>query len=499
MLDFSGSRQVALLLAGVVLPGAAFAVTAEIPLGYYTLSNGSGDGDVSVEVDAMGFIASAYFDPAGSIGSGSVIYDSFTTVSPYQANYGISGVASGASTLSVTANSMVSTFSVNNLAFTLTQTVADAIEDGVQTGSVLTQSFVIENTADVANSFEMYRYLDGDLYLTDQSLADGGGVTSMAGNIVVYQTDVLDGQTAEDTFIGITLSGEGAQGISYAVDHCCDLNLPLGNTVAEDLDGDGVTDETYDVTVSLGTSYQLAAGGSGSFVTTTIFGNGEPPVAGDSESNPILPSATSGDEVPAFDFVIPVVELVPMETFFIDPDIAVGYTYEVTGAAFHSVTAPSLVAVPDGDGSYVLSYGGNDYVLLAGATHVFSAPVGSFALSGIDVALMLDPSDATAFVTGISLTDFDPLAANVTITQTPVTVFVPDMPPVPLPAPVLLLAGGLGGLAGLRRLRAPPCAAPAPSRRAARPARARWRTPRARAARRCQRAARSRRPGSGSG
>lgn len=431
---------------------AAALISAALPLNALVLTNGTGEGDVELETDATGFINWAYFNPVGPIGRGSVIYDSFVTVSPLDTSYGISSLATNVAVLSASATSMTSTFTVGWLDFVLTQTLSDAVEDGVQTGSVLTQSFVVRNTADVPNSFAMNRYLDGDLYLTDGTLADGGGVTSAGSTMVLYETDLLAGSTAEGTFLGITATGgvnPGNDGFSIA--RCCGLQLPMSNDVFNDTTGDNVIDIAYDVTLQLRDDFYLQPNEVQTYITTTIFGNGEPPAAGGTESTPLLPTRTdNGNSVPAYDFEIPIVDVVVQQTFFIDPEIAIGYTYEVTGAEFYSVTAPSLAAVPDADGLYSLIFGGNTYILAAGEEFIFGTPVTSFRIEGISIDLMLDPTNPLAFVTGIALDNLDPSRTTVIVTQTPITRFVPDTPAVPLPSSILLLLGGMGGLAALR-------------------------------------------------
>lgn len=141
------------------------------------------------------------------------------------------------------------------------------------------------------------------------------------------------------------------------------------------------------------------------------------------------------------------VAVVPGETFYIDPYVAVGYTY-ATGAGdpnFRSVLLP--VGIGDGlydlfgfDSAGVLQLlAGN---LAGGVAYDFgTAGVDRFRVTGIEVSAGLDPADPTAFVTGLGFTG----AGRFSGTQTPVVVAVTE------PAIGTLLLLGMGLLALSRR------------------------------------------------
>lgn len=174
---------------------------------------------------------------------------------------------------------------------------------------------------------------------------------------------------------------------------------------------------------------------------------------GRSESAPLLPG-TEVTTAGGFTSTIPE-EIIPSgETIFIDRDIAVGYIYTVEGADFACVTAPTFGAVPDPDG-FTLVTGGQTFDIASGEQLVFADlnlfDVTTFALQGIDVGLRLDPEDTLAFVTGVS---FANATGDVSVTQTPDTVFVDDATVIPLPAAAWMLLGGLGLMAGIGRRRA---------------------------------------------
>jgi len=142
------------------------------------------------------------------------------------------------------------------------------------------------------------------------------------------------------------------------------------------------------------------------------------------------------------------------QTYYIDPTVATGYVYK-TGAGdpnFASVILPNLLS-----SMYDLTYLSNGLlstVLLAGGTQYFFVETGNvgidtFTVTGIDPNLMLDPSNTTAFVTGLTFVG----GGSFTGTQTPITTDIAAT--TPLPAALPLFAGGLGilGWFGSRRKR----------------------------------------------
>ncbi|MGE0484397.1 MAG: PEP-CTERM sorting domain-containing protein [Gammaproteobacteria bacterium] len=160
--------------------------------------------------------------------------------------------------------------------------------------------------------------------------------------------------------------------------------------------------------------------------------------------NPLLPNNDPNCVAGfCFDFAIGS----PEQQVFIDPAIATGYTYEITGDGFFT-----SVLLPDiGDGLFDLYFyddGLGDYVdsgidLTAGLTHNFGADVNRFRIGGIELAAGLDPNDPLAFVTGLT---FDRVG-RINVTQTAVTTFVPE------PGVLALLAAGLFGVWRGRRPR----------------------------------------------
>lgn len=168
---------------------------------------------------------------------------------------------------------------------------------------------------------------------------------------------------------------------------------------------------------------------------TFAIRNGAPP--GSSPSNPLLPVAT--DEGWSFTFNVR-----PGETFFIDPDIAIGYDYFLeSGPLFASVLLPEL-----GDNAYeVWLWNGTEWVfadnVLAGEEYTLSEGVDRFRVLGIEESVALDPLNPTAFVTGLT---FDGNGA-VQVLQNPIVLSLP----VPEPETYALFLAGLGLIVAARR------------------------------------------------
>ena len=139
----------------------------------------------------------------------------------------------------------------------------------------------------------------------------------------------------------------------------------------------------------------------------------------------------------------------PSSTTFIDPLVAIGYKY-AKGASdpnFRSVLLPNI-----GDGKYTLSFstlaGAQSVSLDQGVQFFFpEGGVGAFDVTGIETSAMLDPANATAFITGLTFS----AAGSFTGTMTPLTVDVAVA--VPEPETYALMAMGLLALAVASRRR----------------------------------------------
>lgn len=138
------------------------------------------------------------------------------------------------------------------------------------------------------------------------------------------------------------------------------------------------------------------------------------------------------------------------QTYYIDPDVAIGYDYQI-GAGdpnFKPVTLP----VGIGDGKYdIFGYDAlNNLVLLAddwlgGSVFNFAAGgLSRFRVTDIETSAGLNPNNTTAFITGLTFAG----SGSFTGTQTPIVVNIQS---VPEPGSMALVVLAFAGLLVLRR------------------------------------------------
>ena len=133
---------------------------------------------------------------------------------------------------------------------------------------------------------------------------------------------------------------------------------------------------------------------------------------------------------------------------YIDPAVAIGYDYFVdSGPSFSAVVLPSV-----GDNLYDLwlwdgltnSWMDSSVDITGGLKYDFATgAVDRFRILGIEASAGLDPTDVTAFVTGLWFTGTGP----VTMRQVPVSFDTS----VPAPSALVLVSIGLAGLHAVRR------------------------------------------------
>lgn len=211
----------------------------------------------------------------------------------------------------------------------------------------------------------------------------------------------------------------------------------------------------FDIPVEPGstgnTFTMLLADASDDALDTTVylssFGNFDVE-NGESEFTPLMPDEdVEVGEESEFVFTLPEVEA--GETIWFDPDISTGYTYTAgNGGQFASVTAPTLLSVNDADG-YLITFTDSLGVeetkaLMAGQTLDFPFPVTTFTLTGINEDLMLDPTDPTAFVTGVSFED----TGSYTVSQAAI---ITSTTSVPAPSSIAIFLLSLVGISLTRK------------------------------------------------
>jgi len=162
---------------------------------------------------------------------------------------------------------------------------------------------------------------------------------------------------------------------------------------------------------------------------------------GTSPETPLLPINIVDPDAPTFVFQVPPEDVLDNVPVWIDPDVALGYAYTMTGGEIAGIVAPPVSLVADADG-YVVEVAGRRFPLAPGATLDLLAEglsgVTSLRIVGIDAGLALDPTDPEAFVTGLIPVNVDP-DFGLVLTQTPLTELTPASRAVPV-SPLALIA-----------------------------------------------------------
>jgi hypothetical protein len=274
---------------------AGFGLAATALSAPFTLTNGPGDGTISVGVDGFGAFGSAISSDAGDafynrVGAGTsagTIYRSELAI-----RIGGAGARTFLSTpglanpvVSGSPTSAASSFLFGSLTFQLQQTIIPIYTGGVLTGSELRQDYSILNTGTSSVSFELVRYLDGDLQF-DGSLVDGGGRLVSGGREFLFQTDSATGPNATTNLVGISALGGTIPLINrYEIDSFSGLftKILTGAALDDTVSGDGADADHfidpaggYDVTLALRNDFSLGAGASTTYSTSTYFGSGSP-------------------------------------------------------------------------------------------------------------------------------------------------------------------------------------------------------------------------------
>lgn len=412
----------------------------------FTLSNGTGDGSVTVGVDSFGSFGSAvngngttnaFYNPVGPQNASGTTFDSAIAIG-FGSNRtflttGAIGGSSGGTVVTPIAGTSTQANSLGNfngLNVSLSQTLTpqfDANNMTLQTGSILTQIYSFQNVTSTPISFDVLRYLDGDLGF-DGSISDGGGILGSGQNIILFETDAGGNANNANTFVGITANGGEINASNrYQISSFPGLRSSiingnsLNNTVAGDTNGDGFINNPYDVTLALRNFFNLNPTESGTYTTQTIFGAGVPEdnTPGSSESFPLLPNQNNGQG--RFVFID-----VPTARWF-DPPFATAFDYEILqtdlDSFFTGITFPSMVN--NASTPYTLSIGGTTIgQFSAGASVDFSnlgfTNVSNFSITGINPAV--DAAFGDAFPLLINFNT----ATNNNFSQTAITQDAPE-------------------------------------------------------------------------
>ncbi len=255
------------------------------------------DGGLRVILDAYGGFGSAagpadnaWFNPIGSIGASGTTFESAvhfrgSSFSGFLAEGGIgsSGNLPSRGFNNTSQSTATSTFYIDDLKFTLNQSVQDRFDpSGSKSGSLLIQDYSITNLSEINSTFSLTRYADADLYF-DGTLNDRGGASTLArtDGQQLYEFDSGDNPLEPTTFYGIRAQGGSIPTSYFEVDAYYGLRskiiagTPLDNTIYGDgTDSDLITDAAYDVTMALQRDFSLRPGSSARYVTATELGQG---------------------------------------------------------------------------------------------------------------------------------------------------------------------------------------------------------------------------------
>jgi hypothetical protein len=256
---------------------------------------------------------------------------------------------------------------------------------------------------------------------------EGGQVLPTGDFDIEFRYDRLEWTTGDASGGVGGFGGTPAQAGFDAGDHQNFFTLPGSRTSA---------------VLDLKNTTNVAGGPAGLWVFSVRQGG----LPGSTPENPLMPEVSEAGW--DFDFNVD-----PEETIYIDPEIAVGYEYVVnSGPNFASVLLPTGI----GDNAFDLwLWDGTDYVdsgvdLAGGIEYFFGGSgVDRFKILGIETAAALDPTDTTAFVTGLTFVT----GGQVSMSQIPVVFDTDPQNPSDVPEPPVL-GLMLVGLAGSVLLRA---------------------------------------------
>jgi hypothetical protein len=267
-----------------------------------TLTNAPGDGTLTIVVDGygsfgadVGFAAGdALFDPVGNVGVLGTTSESGIAI-----RIGNAGVRQFLTTgmigpqtvrfpdaqTSGSSSSVTSMFSAFGLNWQLDQTIEPMLNImDERVGTLLTQTYTIDNPTNQAVDVDIVRYADANLLFNGTTPDGGGRILNSAGDIL-FTTDSATASSDVADVYGIQATG--AQALHYEVSAYNPIldtgalrdirTLPGGDLldiISGDNDGDNFIDSgaDYDVTMGLQSLITIPAVQDEIYVTRTYFG-----------------------------------------------------------------------------------------------------------------------------------------------------------------------------------------------------------------------------------
>ncbi|MBK6425974.1 MAG: hypothetical protein IPF82_07200 [Blastocatellia bacterium] len=146
-----------------------------------------------------------------------------------------------------------------------------------ENGSTLEQTYQIQNLMSSTRSFNVVRFVDGDLRF-DESISDFGAASEDGRTL--SELDMGDDPQAASTCVGITDSGGTPDGFTIQEYPYAEFifefgGIPPGDNglIAGDNNGDRVTDFGYDVTLALESFFTTGGGQTVTYTSITRFGD----------------------------------------------------------------------------------------------------------------------------------------------------------------------------------------------------------------------------------
>jgi hypothetical protein len=319
-------RVAAALLALVVLPLAASAEKDpwsdyDKAIGTVTLSNGSADGRLSVEVDGYGSFGSsvessagALYNPVGALATGQTAFESAVFFGDMTDRASFTGEFRDFLTTDdfgadlphidvqlVSSTEAHSSFDISVDSSTSTKSHVDLVQqlETLESGSRLVQQYTIRNDLGQQGLLTLVRFLDSDLCFSggncdDPNTAEWQNDVAGASSDyqILYAFDSADSFTNPTTLVSTERSVSGAASSTYSIQPFRtedESNLRMTDRIDaqngipataqariyKDVSPqDRLTDSPYDPTLSFQDTFVIPAGASIVYTVTTTWGQG---------------------------------------------------------------------------------------------------------------------------------------------------------------------------------------------------------------------------------